>query len=115
MSQMYVAGHKNPDVDSFVSGIVFCDYLSACGKEAAYIYGGNVNKELSFVSRHFSVPLPSLPSALEEDAKIYLVDHNESSQMIDSISTQEIVGIIDHHKIGALTSTDPFFVRIEKL
>ena len=43
--------------------------------------------------------------------RVILVDHNESSQSIMGLSQSEIVEIVDHHKIGDLTTNSPINFR----
>lgn len=39
--------------------------------------------------------------------EVALVDHNEISQAVDGIESAEIVAIIDHHKLGTITTNNP--------
>ncbi len=39
--------------------------------------------------------------------RIVLVDHNESSQAVSGIGEAEVVGIVDHHRIGDIQTTSP--------
>lgn len=43
--------------------------------------------------------------------KVILVDHNESSQSVMGLRQSEIVEIVDHHKIGDLTTNNPINFR----
>ena len=43
--------------------------------------------------------------------KVILVDHNESGQSIMGLQQAEIVEIVDHHKIGDLTTNNPINFR----
>jgi len=45
--------------------------------------------------------------------KLILVDHNELSQAVQGADEVEIVEIIDHHRIGALTTHQPILFRNE--
>ena len=45
--------------------------------------------------------------------QIILVDHNELSQAVQGADQVEIVEIIDHHRIGALTTSQPILFRNE--
>lgn len=45
--------------------------------------------------------------------QLILVDHNELSQAVQGADQVEIVEIIDHHRIGALTTTQPILFRNE--
>ncbi len=43
--------------------------------------------------------------------QVILVDHNEMDQSVDGIEEAEIIGIIDHHKIGNLSTNMPIDLR----
>ena len=46
-----------------------------------------------------------------EKQKVFLVDHNEKKQIIDGIDDAEIIGVVDHHRIGGTLATDgPIFI-----
>jgi manganese-dependent inorganic pyrophosphatase len=45
--------------------------------------------------------------------KLILVDHNELSQAVEGADEVEIIEIIDHHRIGALTTHQPILFRNE--
>ncbi len=45
--------------------------------------------------------------------KLILVDHNELSQAVHGADQVEILEIIDHHRIGALTTSQPILFRNE--
>ena len=47
------------------------------------------------------------------DRQLILVDHNELSQAVRGADQVEIVEIIDHHRIGALTTVQPILFRNE--
>jgi len=118
MSPVYVVGHKNPDTDSIGSAIVIA-YLwnkwRETGKmsdvmdvseEAIPARQGDPNPETEFVLNKFGFELPEL---LTDGAgkKLILADHSERSQTVDNIDQAEIVAIIDHHKIGDVTTPNP--------
>ncbi len=42
--------------------------------------------------------------------KAILVDHNEISQAVDSIEEAEIIEIIDHHRVGDISTVAPIYV-----
>jgi len=115
---IYVVGHKNPDTDSIGSAIVVA-YLwnkwRETGKmkdvmnvdeEAIPARQGDPNPETEFVLNKLGFELPEL---LTDGAgkKLILVDHSEKSQTVDNIDQAEIVAIIDHHKIGNITTPNP--------
>ena len=43
--------------------------------------------------------------------QLILVDHNEKSQCVDGYEEAEILGIIDHHRIGDIETTGPILFR----
>ena len=43
--------------------------------------------------------------------KVFLVDHNEKEQTVDGIDDAEIVGIVDHHKLGTIGTSQPINFR----
>mgnify|MGYP004616319305 CR=1 FL=1 len=43
--------------------------------------------------------------------QVILVDHNESSQSVDGLDEAEILEVVDHHKIGSITTTMPINFR----
>jgi len=45
--------------------------------------------------------------------KVILVDHNEISQSIEGIEEAEVVEIIDHHRLGDITTDLPVYFRNE--
>ena len=44
---------------------------------------------------------------------VILVDHNERSQAVEGIDEARILEIIDHHRLGGLTTGSPIFIRQE--
>lgn len=43
--------------------------------------------------------------------KVILVDHNESSQSVDGLNEASIIEVVDHHRIGDLSTSDPINFR----
>ena len=43
--------------------------------------------------------------------KVILVDHNESSQSIDGLDEASIIEVVDHHRIGDVSTSDPINFR----
>ena len=79
---------------------------------AAALYGGTaaiaseVNSETTFALEKWGVPIPPrIEDVLQErpDAKICLVDHQQTSQMNPAINVDNIVGVIDHHALQSKT------------
>ncbi|WP_297057808.1 manganese-dependent inorganic pyrophosphatase [Thermosulfurimonas sp.] len=117
MSKIYVAGHKSPDTDSICSAIGYAylrnqlvksgsPYCAHHKEEAVAVRQGDLNPETEFVLKHFGVPTPELMTD-GAGKKVILVDHSERGQTLDNIDQAEIVAIIDHHKIGDITTPNP--------
>jgi len=45
--------------------------------------------------------------------KVFLVDHNEPGQAVDGLQEAQVMGIIDHHRLGAFTTDEPVKIIIE--
>ncbi len=107
--KIYVIGHKSPDTDSVTSAITYANLKNALGmKEAVPAAAGDINAETKFLLDYFKVPYPEkLTDAT--DKKVILVDHNEMAQAVDNLNPENIVEIVDHHKIGGIATGKPIF------
>eukprot|EP00569_Conticribra_weissflogii_P007499 CAMPEP_0171344890 /NCGR_PEP_ID=MMETSP0878-20121228/20397_1 /TAXON_ID=67004 /ORGANISM="Thalassiosira weissflogii, Strain CCMP1336" /LENGTH=487 /DNA_ID=CAMNT_0011848183 /DNA_START=87 /DNA_END=1550 /DNA_ORIENTATION=- len=105
-------GHLVTDLDS-VGGAI----------GAAALYGGKaalaseVNSETAFALEEWGVDKPRrIEDLLKEnpDAKVCLVDHQQTSQMNPAINLDNVVGVIDHHALQSKTIvTDrPIYIDI---
>jgi manganese-dependent inorganic pyrophosphatase len=100
MEKVYVVGHLNPDTDTVISAIAVAKYLNAVSESDTYVAAmtGNVNSETDFVFKKFNIQKPMLL----EDASgklLFLVDHNEKTQMVKGADVEKVLGFIDHHKV----------------
>ena len=48
---------------------------------------------------------------IKHNKKVILVDHNESAQSVDGLNEANIIEVVDHHKIGDLSTSDPINFR----
>ncbi len=101
MQEIYVIGHTNPDTDSIVSAIAMADFLNRFNTTDEYVpaRAGELNSETEFVMERFSVETPMFIKSINGH-KVFLVDHNERSQYYNGITVDDIIGIVDHHKIN---------------
>lgn len=107
----YIVGHKNPDTDSIVSAIAL-EYLEGqLGKDYKAARAGEINKETKLVLSKFSTKELELIS--DGEKQVILVDHNEPGQIHENIKEEEIIGILDHHKLGGLITPSPISVKIK--
>ncbi len=102
----YVVGHKSPDTDSVCAAIALADLKSKLGQECVPAVQGELSPESKFVLDKFGVNAPEkLTDASGQ--QILLVDHSDLSQSLDNLDQGEIMGIVDHHKIGDVTTPNP--------
>ncbi len=122
--EVYVVGHKNPDTDSVCSAIAFAylwnkwketgnfDKVMKIDSEAVPVIQGDVNPETKYVLEKFGFEIPKIMTS-GDGKKVALVDHSEKAQTVDDIDKAEIVAIVDHHKIGDISTPQPIlFVNL---
>ncbi len=101
-----VVGHKNPDTDSIAAAIAVADLMTKRGIEAVAAAQGKTNPETDFVLGKFGVKAPEIVTDAE-GKKIILVDHSDLAQSLENLSKGEILGVVDHHKLGDVTTPNP--------
>lgn len=110
-----VVGHSNPDTDSVTSAIALSTLLNAQGQEAKacmQIAAADLNPESTTVLKRFGLEAPELI----EDAggkEVALVDFSDLAQGPANLDSAELVAIVDHHKIGDVTTSNPILFRAE--
>jgi len=103
---VYVYGHKNPDSDSVCAAIALADLKSKIGVEAVPAVQGNLNPESNFILEKFGVSAPEIITS-GAGKQVILVDHSDLAQSLDDLKDAEILGIVDHHKLGDVTTANP--------
>ncbi len=101
-----VLGHKNPDTDSIVSAISYAHVLKGRGIDAKAVAQGTPAPESEFVLQKFGLTAPEVVNSVK-DKEIYLVDYSDLAQAPEDIKDAKILGIVDHHKLGDLTTDTP--------
>ncbi|MGI6656893.1 MAG: manganese-dependent inorganic pyrophosphatase [Desulfobulbus sp.] len=103
---VYVVGHKSPDTDSVTAAIAYAALMKAKGEDYIPAMQGDPNPETEMVLQRFGFSAPEkLTDATGK--KIALVDHSDLAQAPDNLSAGEVVAIVDHHKIGDVTTNQP--------
>jgi len=102
----FVVGHKNPDTDSIASAIAVADLMTKRGIQAKPAAQGKTTPETDFVLGKFGLKAPEIVTDAT-DKKIILVDHSDLAQSLENLSKGEILGIVDHHKLGDVTTSSP--------
>lgn len=110
-----VVGHANPDTDSVTSAIALATLLNAQGMEAKacmQIAAAELNPESTTVLKRFGLAAPEL---LNDAAgkQIALVDFSDLAQGPANLNAAELVAVVDHHKIGDVTTNNPILFRAE--
>jgi manganese-dependent inorganic pyrophosphatase len=117
MSTIYLFGHKNPDNDCILSSVILSQLLNATDDGNTYVARrlGPLPPESAKLLAEcgFDVPelLESIPEPVEgeERMQVLLCDHNESAQSVDGLYNAEVLGAVDHHRIGDFHTTAPAF------
>jgi len=105
---VYVVGHKSPDTDSVTAAIAYAELMKAQGQEYVPCMQGELNPETKLVLDRFGFAAPMIMTDAT-GKKIALVDHSDLAQAPDNLSAGEVVAIVDHHKIGDVTTNNPIF------
>lgn len=101
-----VMGHMNPDTDSIIAAIAVADLNSKRGIPCEAGAQGAPTPETKFVLEKFGLTAP----AVVEDVAgrdMYLVDYSDLAQAPKGIADAKILGIVDHHKLGDVTTPNP--------
>ena len=102
----YVVGHKIPDSDSIVGAIAFAYLKNAIGEPVTAARLGDPSPETQFILDKFGFEAPLYKTSYAGDG-VYIVDHSDIELAPDDIDQATLLGIIDHHKLGDLTSSTP--------
>ena len=100
---VYVIGHRSPDSDTVCSAIAYARLLTMLGYPANAAVTAPVNRETAYILKAAGADTPPVL----EDASgknIFLVDHSEYSQAAEGMADAHIVGILDHHGIGTVST-----------
>jgi len=111
---IYVIGHRQPDTDSITSAVAYAALLNRISPGSPYIPArcGDLNAESQYALQTAGLE----PPVLIENAhnrSVILVDHNEYDQAVNGIETAEIREIMDHHRLGGITTLNPIRFRNE--
>ncbi len=101
-----VFGHKNPDTDSVCAAIALADLKKKLGEDTAPTVQGELNPESNFVLDKFGLAAPKVVTSYA-GKDVYLVDHSDLAQSADDLAEANILGIVDHHKLGDVTTAQP--------
>ncbi|BCL60719.1 manganese-dependent inorganic pyrophosphatase [Desulfomarina profundi] len=110
-----VVGHSNPDTDSVTASIALAALLNAQGQEAQACMqcaAADLNPESKVVLEKFGLEAPvEISDAAGKD--IALVDFSDLAQGPANLADANVVAVVDHHKVGDLTTNNPILFRAE--
>jgi manganese-dependent inorganic pyrophosphatase len=107
----YAVGHKTPDSDSICSAIALSYLKTTLGEETLPARLGELSPETIFILDKFGFEQPELKTSFAGEG-IYIVDHSDRIQGPDDIDEATILGIIDHHKLGDITTSTPLEIWV---
>ena len=107
----YVVGHKIPDSDSIASAIALSYLKTSIGEPTVPARLGELSPETLFLLERFGFEQPELKTSYAGE-EIYIVDHSDKVQGPDDIDEATILGIIDHHKLGDITTSTPLEIWV---
>lgn len=114
----YIIGHTKPDTDAVVSAIALSElyqHVESFGRKGAIpVISDPLNPETEYLFNKWGLTPPKQldPSEIYPDDSVVLVDHNEASQRMEGIAPEQIVEVIDHHKVN-LNLTQPIFLTFK--
>lgn len=122
MKTIIIIGHQNPDTDSIVAPLALAVFFKKIKKpflgfsdfKTKVVRAGNLNKETKFILNYFQKKKPPLIKSLAKK-NVFLIDHGDYEQAAEGIRRANIVGILDHHKLGGIKTALPIFYRAEPI
>jgi manganese-dependent inorganic pyrophosphatase len=104
--KMIILGHQNPDCDSLCSAIGLASLFNKLGKEATPALQGEPNPEALFLLDQSGLPEPEIRTSVAGE-EIFIVDYSDWNQGTADMKKAKIRGIVDHHKLGNITTSEP--------
>jgi manganese-dependent inorganic pyrophosphatase len=102
----YVFGHTSPDSDSIIGAISLAYLKNELGEDCIPTRQGEISAESEFILNKFNGKAPDLKTSVAGES-VYLVDFSDKAQAPADIMEATILGIVDHHKLGDLTTDTP--------
>ena len=102
----YACGHINPDSDSICSAISLSYLKSQLGEACIPARQGELSPETEFILKQFGLEAPELKNDFSGD-NLYITDYSDLAQAPHNLKDTNILGIVDHHKLGDITTSTP--------
>jgi manganese-dependent inorganic pyrophosphatase len=108
---LYTCGHKTPDSDSIIGAIAMAYLQNQLGTQAKAVRQGDINPESAYILEKFDLEEPELKTSFGGD-DLFMVDYNNYTEGPEDLKDANIVGIVDHHKLGGIVTSSPLEVWI---
>ena len=108
---LYTCGHKIPDSDSIIGSIAMAYLQKQLGQETKAVRQGDINPESQYIIEKFNLETPELKTSFAQ-CDLFMVDYNNYTEGPDDLKDANLVGIVDHHKLGGLSTSSPLDVWI---
>lgn len=103
---IYTCGHTTPDSDSICSAISLAYLLNQIGRDAIPARQGEVNPETAYILEKFGFEAPELKTSFAGN-ELFITDYSDRGQAPADLDKATVVGIVDHHKLGDITTSSP--------
>jgi len=102
----YIFGHTTPDSDSIIGALSLTYLKNQLGEECVATRQGEISPETKFILDKFDGELPVLKTSYANE-KVYIVDTTDLALLSQDIKEATVLGVVDHHKLGDLTTSTP--------
>lgn len=106
-SIIHVFGHRNPDSDTICSALVVADWLNYTARPARPFRLGELTPETRYILQVAGVAQPDLLADDLTNKKVWLVDFTDVEQGPLTLPDSDVIGIIDHHRVGTIVTKNP--------
>ncbi|MFB5078063.1 DHHA2 domain-containing protein [Raoultella sp. C349492] len=106
-SIIHVFGHRNPDSDTICSALVVADWLNYTARPARPFRLGELTPETRYILQVAGVAQPDLLHDDLTNKKVWLVDFTDVEQGPLTLPDSDVIGIIDHHRVGTIVTKNP--------
>lgn len=102
----YIFGHTTPDTDSIVGALSLSYLQNAIGNESIPSRQGKLTPETQFILDKFGFEAPVLKQSVAGE-DVFIIDYSDLELAPKDIKEATIKGIVDHHKLGDMTTSTP--------
>ncbi|OGC49775.1 hypothetical protein A2716_00215 [candidate division WWE3 bacterium RIFCSPHIGHO2_01_FULL_40_23] len=118
--RVFLVGHRVPDLDASSGPIEYAEFLVKSKRydnaEIIPAICDDINKETKFIFDKFNVETPRKISAsdISKEDRVILIDHNEEDQRMEGLNSDQVIEIVDHHKIK-INFSSPLRIDVKPL